>query len=67
MSSLFWDEKIFLLIDYSEKDKTIDSEYYCYLLYQFYAKTINTEYHYNLLYQLNDKLPEIIPGLAKKK
>ena len=34
MASIFWDAKGVLLIDYLEKGKTINSEYYCNLLDQ---------------------------------
>lgn len=38
MASVFWDAKGILLIDYLEKGKTINSEYYCQLLDQLDAK-----------------------------
>lgn len=38
LASVFWDAKGILLIDYLEKGKTINSEYYCNLLDQLDAK-----------------------------
>ena len=32
MSSVFWDSNVILFIDYLEKGKTINSDYYCVLL-----------------------------------